>query len=122
MIIGGQVRPNKYESRENKYLTEEQARHVYKKIGSSNMININTLKQEIQQDQKLSKIDGASRDINPYTELIVNNAEKIKIVLSQIEQWSILSNAANYIHYDRHPRNFHSVNINAVNKNKCKRN
>ena len=26
-------------------------------------------------------------DINPYRELIVNNAEKIETVLSQMEQW-----------------------------------
>ena len=39
-----------------------------------------------------------------------------------MEQWSILSNVVNYIQYDRHPRNFRSLNINAVNKEKCKRN
>ena len=39
-----------------------------------------------------------------------------------MEQWSILSNVVNYIQYDRHLRNFHGLNINAVNKEKCKRN
>ena len=34
-----------------------------------------------------------------------------------MEQWSILSNV---IQYDRHLRNFHSLNISAVNKEKCK--
>ena len=29
--IGGQIRPDRCESKENKYLMEEQARHVYKK-------------------------------------------------------------------------------------------
>ena len=62
------------------------------------------------------------RDITPYRELIVNNAEKIEIVLSQMEQWSILSNVVNYIQYDRHPKNFHNLNINTVNKEKYKRN
>ena len=85
MNIGGQVRPNKYESIENKYLMEEQARHVYKKVESGNMININTLKQEIEQDQELSKLDNTRGEINPCRELIVNNAEKIETVLSQIE-------------------------------------
>ena len=50
MNIGGQARSDKYEFRENKYLMEEQARHVYKKVESGNMININILKQEIEQD------------------------------------------------------------------------
>ena len=33
-----------------------------------------------------------------------------------MEQWSILSNTLNYIQYDRHPKNYHSMNIRAVNK------
>ena len=64
---------------------------------SGNITDINTLKQEIEQDQELSKLDNMSRDINPSRELIVNNAGKIETVLSQMEQWSILSNAVNYI-------------------------
>ena len=76
---------------------EEQARQVYKKVESGNIIIINTLKQEIEQDPELSKLDDTSRDINPYGELIVNNAKKIERVLSQMEQWAILSNVVNYI-------------------------
>ena len=75
--IGGQIRPDKYESKENKYLVEEQARNVYKKVESGNIIKINMLKQEIEQDRELYKLDDTSRDINPYRELIVNNAKKI---------------------------------------------
>ena len=33
-----------------------------------------------------------------------------------MEQWSILSNTLNYIQYDRHPKNYHSLSISAVNK------
>ena len=50
--------------------------------------------------------------------LIVNNAERIEPLLTQMEQWSILSNTLNYIQYDRHPKNYHSLGISAVNK--CK--
>ena len=32
-----------------------------------------------------------------------------------MEQWSIPSNTLNYIQYDRHPKNFHSLNISTVN-------
>ena len=46
-------------------------------------------------------------EINPYKELIVNNAEKIELLLAQIEQWSILSNTLKYIQYDRHPKIYH---------------
>ena len=33
-----------------------------------------------------------------------------------MEQKTILSNTLNYIQYNRHPKNFHSLNISAVNK------
>ena len=57
-----------------------------------------------------------------YRQLIVNNAEKIETVLSQMEQWSILSNVINYIQYDKHPKNYHSLNISTVNKETGRRN
>ena len=81
---------------------EDQARHVYRKVESGNIININTLKQEIEQDQELNKLDDRSRDINPYRKIILNNEEKIETVLSQMEQWSILSNIVSYIQCNRH--------------------
>ena len=46
--IDGQIRSDKHKYKENKYITKEQARHVYKKVESSNIINVNTLKQEIE--------------------------------------------------------------------------
>ena len=52
---------------------------------------------------------------------MINNAEKIERVFSQIGQWSILSNVVNHIQYDRHPNNFHNLNIRAVSKEKYKR-
>ena len=33
-----------------------------------------------------------------------------------MEQWSILSNTLDYMQYDRHPKNYHSLGISAVNK------
>ena len=78
------------------------------------------LQQEI--EQELNRIDDTSGDVNPYRELKVNNAEKIEPFLTQMEQWSIPSNILNYIQYDKHPKNYHSLNISAVNKKKCRRN
>ena len=73
--IGGQVNGNK--SKDNQYLTESQARHVYKKVESGSIVNVDTLWQEIEQEREreLCRIDDTSRDVNPYKELIVNNAE-----------------------------------------------
>ena len=58
------------------------------------------LEQEIEQEWQLSRIDDTSADVNPYRELIVNNKGKVVTVLSQMEQWLILSNVINYIQYD----------------------
>ena len=35
-------------------------------------------------------------------------------------QWSILSNVVNYIQYNKHPKNFHNLNIRDVSKEKYK--
>ena len=59
------------------------------------------IEQEIEQERQLDKIDDTSREINPYKELIVNNAEKIEPFMTQIEQWSILSNVLNYVQHSR---------------------
>ena len=69
------------------------------------------MKQGIDEDWELDRLDDTSRDINPYREWIVNNVEKTDTILSQMEQWSILSNLVNYIQYDRHPKNFYNLNI-----------
>ena len=42
------------------------------------IINTETLHQEIEQERQLNRIDDTSRETNPYKELIVNNAEKIE--------------------------------------------
>ena len=93
--IGRQSNPNR--NKENKYLTEEHARHVHKKIELVNTISISTIMQETEQDRELNRLDDTSRDINPYRGLIVNNIERVDMILSQMEQWSILSNVVNYI-------------------------
>ena len=33
-----------------------------------------------------------------------------------MEQWSILSNAVNYLQYDKNPRNFYDLDINKIDK------
>ena len=80
------------------------------------MINTETLQQELEHKRQLSRIDDTNGDTNAYKELIVNNAEKIEPLLAQMEQWSILSNTLHYIQYDRHPKNYYTLAISAVNK------
>ena len=115
---GGQINNNK--TKEDQYLSEEQARHVYKKIESGSIINADTLYQEIEQERELNRIADTSRETNPCKELIVNNAEKIEPLMTQMEQLSILSNKLNYIQYDKYPKNYHSLGNSAINK--CRKN
>ena len=78
------------------------------------------MQQELEQERKLNRIDDTNRDTNPCKQLIVNNAEKIEPLVTQMEQWVILNNTPNYMQYDRHPKNYHSLGISTVNK--CRRN
>ena len=78
------------------------------------------IEQEIEQERQLDKMDD-TRDTNPYKELI-NNAEKIEPLMTQMEQWSILSNVLNYVHHSRLNSMNHMLNIKAVDKYKYRPN
>ena len=80
------------------------------------IINTDMIEQEIEQERQLNKIDDTSGEINPYQELIVNNAEKIEPLMTQMEQWSILSNVLNYVQHSRFHSMNHTLDIRAVNK------
>ena len=56
-------------------LTDDQARHIYKKTESESIANIDTIKQEIEED-KLGSNNMDEDEINPYHEIITNKLEK----------------------------------------------
>ena len=114
--IGGQGRDN--HPTVGQFLTREQTRYIYRKVETRKIINTDMIEQEIEQDKQLNRIDDISGETNPYREHIVNNAEKIEPLMTQIEQWSIL----NYVWHSRfHPMN-HTLDVKAVNKYKHKPN
>ena len=78
-------------------MTPQQTNFIHKKVELGSLINKNMIKEELDADVELERMDNNSRDENPYKELIVNNAGKIDSALTQIEQWSILSNIINYM-------------------------
>ena len=102
-------------SRYRNCLTPKQTEYINKKVGLGSLINKDMIKEEIDSDAELDKIDNNSGDENPYRELIVNNASKIENTLSQMEQWSILSNVINYVQYSKAPKNFHDMTIKPIN-------
>ena len=65
---------------------------------------------------------GDSGEVNPYRELVVNNAEKIEMQKTKMEQWSILSNLLNYVQHSKFNSMNHSLNIKPVNRYKVKPN
>ena len=70
------------------YLTRDQTKYIYKnkKVETGEMINTDMIQQEIEQEKQPGRIDDASRETNPYKELIVNNAEKIEPLITQMEK------------------------------------
>ena len=64
------------------YLTGQQANFVYKKTESGEMINTETLQQELEHERQLNRIDDTNGETKPYKELTVNNAEKIELLLA----------------------------------------
>ena len=68
----------------------------------------------------MNRIDDTSGETNPYCKLIVNNAEKIEPMMTQMEQWSILSNILNYIQHGRFHTMKQTLDVKVVNKYKFK--
>ena len=46
-------------------------------------------------EQDLDRLDDTSGEINPYHDIIINNTERHNTSLSQMKEWSILSNVVN---------------------------
>ena len=102
------------------YLTRDQARYVYKKVETGEMINTDMIKQEIEQEKQLNRMDDRNGEINPYRELVVNNTEKTEPPMTQMEQWSILSNVLNYVQHNKFISMNHTLNVRPVNRYKVK--
>ena len=75
--IGGQSRDS--HPTVGQYLTRDQARYIYKKVETWGIINVDTVKHEIEQEKQLNRMDDDSGEVNPYREFVVNNAEKIEM-------------------------------------------
>ena len=54
----------------------QQANFIYKKIELGSLINKNMIKEELNADIELERMDNNSRDKNLYKELVVNNQVK----------------------------------------------
>ena len=84
------------------------------------MINTDMIQQEIEQEKQLSRINDMNGEINPYRELIVNNAERTEPLMTQMEQWSFLSNILNYVQHRKFNSMNHTLDVKAMNRHKIK--
>ena len=62
--IGGQVSHDR--PKVGQFLTREQANYVYKKVETGEMINTDTIQQEMEQEEQLNKMDDMNGETNPY--------------------------------------------------------
>ena len=62
-------------------LSEKQTNHVYKKVEEGKVININTMKHELEQDLE-------REDDNPYKRVFLNKVYKEEDKMPQMENWS----------------------------------
>ena len=99
-------------------LMPQQTNFIYKKVELGSLINKSTIKEELDADVELDRMDNNNVDKNPYKELIVNNADRLEMSKSKMKPWSILSNVINYVQYSKNPRNFHFVTIKPARFNK----
>ena len=72
----------------------------------------------MEEEEQLNRIDGTNGKTNPYQELIINKAERVDRLMTQMEQWSILSNILNYVQHDKYYISGHTLDIKTVKKHK----
>ena len=111
--IGGLVRYVK--DKENICLMADQAKYIYKKAEQDSIGNIETIKQEIK-DDRLDNDNNNKEEQKQYQNIIMNKFNRENIITSQMEQWSILSNVVNYVQYDRNPRDFYNLDVQAIDQ------
>ena len=111
--IGGLVKYVK--DKETVCLTNDQARHIHKKVELEGSANVDTIKQEIEEDN-LSKDNVEDDEVNQYHNININIIHKKNIITSQMQQWSVPSNVVNYAQYDRNNKNFYDVDGKAIHQ------
>ena len=66
-------------------MTNDQARNIYKKVESESLVNVDIIKQEIE-DDKIGRKNIGDEEVSPYHAIITNNIDKENTITSQMEQ------------------------------------
>ena len=95
----------------DKYLTEDQAKLVYKRVNAGKGINTKV----IQHDMDKEKLVGTQIE-NTYQKVaILTDVNKKGKDPTQMEEWSILSDHVRYVKHEDGSGTFHRLNIEALN-------
>ena len=94
----------------DEYLTEDQAKSIYKRVNTGKGINTKVIQQEMDQE----KLVGTEIE-NTYQKAILTNVNKKGNDPTQMEEWSILSNHVRYVKHEDGPETFHRLNVDALN-------
>ena len=94
----------------DKHLTEDQAKFVYKRVNAGKGINTKVIQQEMEQE----KLVGTEIE-NTYQKVILTDVNKKVKDPTQMEEWSILSDHVRYVKYENGSETFHRLNIDALN-------
>ena len=74
-------------------MTEDQARHIYKKVEKDKIINIETMEQEIKDDRvtrdRFKEEEEDETESNPYQMAILNKIPRDDTKIDQMINWSI---------------------------------
>ena len=92
-------------NKETMCFSEKQANYIYKKVDEGKVININTMKNEIEQD-----LD--REDDNPYKRVILNKVYTDEDKTPHMENWSILSDNVRYVQHDE--KTPHKLDLNTL--------
>ena len=92
-------------------LTENQTSYVYKKVEKGSIINTKTMKHEIEQE-KLTEID--REDDNLYKKVILNKVYKDEDKMTQMENWSILSDNVRYVQHEEKSKTPCKLDLNTL--------
>ena len=75
------------------YVKNKEANYMYKKVEEGKIINVSTMKNEIEQE-----ID--REDDNPHRRIILNKVYKDEDKTPQMENWSVFSDIVRYVQHD----------------------
>ena len=106
-----------------KCLTEDQARHIYRKVELDEPVNIHTMKQEIEDNRMIrnKSVEENESELNPYQMAILNKKSKADAKTEQMINWSIFSDRIKYVEGSFCSSTIPSLTIRLLNDKKHKR-